>query len=470
MKLASHIRTVLSGAFLLAGCSKYTDIKTQGQLVPGQLLNYRYMLNNTPAYEVSVGIADYASDDVQYTDSSSQVQSMLGNDYYSYSINSYRWLPDIYLLTSLYYQDYNWNNMYNAVTNANIIIGEVPAASDGTQADKDALVAEALVHRADAYLCLVNTYAKPYNAATAATDLGVPLVLTQTTSQPLNRASIQAVYNQVLTDLETALRSLPATQLYNTLPSKPSAFGELARCYLYMNQYDSAALYADSALAYRSTLNDLSTITSLSGATYPLRKSDPEVLLSKIPYYGISAYSPYAMRLSDTLLNLLGTKDQRYNLFTVPAATISSLYTTAGGRFFYKDRAIGEARNLGPSVPEMMLIKAEAYARKGDVANAMTWVNKVRVKRFKAADYTALTATGTADALLKVVQEREREFFCRMLRWWDMRRLKSEAAFQATITRKINGVTYTLTPTSDRYVFRISAYDRSLSPEIEQNP
>ncbi|MBS1564220.1 MAG: RagB/SusD family nutrient uptake outer membrane protein, partial [Bacteroidetes bacterium] len=449
MKITAHILTAIA-ALLLAGCSKYTDIKTQGQLVPGQLINYRYMLNNTAGYEVSVAISDYASDDVQYVDSSSQMTSLLGSDYYGYVTNSYRWLPDIYPIGGSYYQDYNWNNMYNAVTNANIVINEVPNASDGTKAEKDAIIAEALVHRADAYLCLVNTYAKPYNASTAATDLGVPLVLIQTTSQSLNRASVQATYNQILADLKKALLSLPATQVYNTLPSKPSAFGELARCYLYMNQYDSAAVYADSALKYRSTLNDLGPITTLSSATYPVRKSDPEVLLSKTPYYNVTAYSPYAMRLSDTLLSLLGTKDQRYNLFTTAPSTISSLYTTAGGRFFYKDRAIGETRNTGPSVPEMMLIKAEAYARKGDAANAMTWVNNLRVKRFKPADYVPLTATGTADALLKVIQEREREFFCRMLRWWDMRRLKSEAAFQTTITRKVNGVTYTLAPNSDR--------------------
>jgi len=452
----------------LGGCSKYVDIKTQGSLVPGQYQNYRYLLNNTSSFENGAYVGDLAADDIQLPDSSTQMLALNnGGDYYAYWLRSYSWQPQIYTPTGLYYQDYNWYNLYNSITYANVVITEVPNVTDATNDLKSELIAEALVHRADAYMQLVNTYAKPYIAATAATDLGVPLVLKETTTQPLVRASVQDVYNQVISDLTTALPNLPVTQIFNTLPSKPSAFGELARVYLYMNRYDSAAKYADSTLYYRSVLNDLSTLTTISSTTYPIRSKDPEVLISKIAYGGITAYTPYAFRLSDTLLSVLGTKDQRYNLFTTAAATISSTYT---GRYFYKDRAMGEGRNIGPSVPEMLLIKAEYYARTGDAANAMVWVNKLRIKRFKTADYVALTATDANDALLKVIQEREREFFCRLLRWWDMRRLKSETRFQQTITRKVLGVTYTLDPNNNRYVFRISDYNIKLNPEIQQNP
>jgi len=237
-----------------------------------------------------------------------------------------------------------------------------------------------------------------------------------------------------------------------------------------MNQYDSANRYADSALSYRSTLNDLGAISAITYTNYPQRGSDPEILLSKVANYGISAYSPTAMRLSDTLLSVLKPADQRYVLFTTDASTISSLYTAAGGRFFYKDRVLGEGRNSGVSVPEMMLIKAEYYARSGDAASAISWVNKLRVKRFTAANYVALTAADANDALVKVLQERQCEFFCRLLRWWDMRRLKSEARFQHTVTRIWSGTTYTLDPNSNRYVFPIAPYNIKLNPEIQQNP
>ena len=446
------------------GCKKYVDIKTQGNLVPNQTINYRYLLNNTSSLEVIPNLSDFASADINITDAA-QMSSLIGV-YYGYYANSYTWQNVIYPLGTAYEQDGNWNSVYATITLCNTVINELPG-SDGTEADKAALTAEALVHRADAYLNLVNTYAKPYNAATAATDLGVPLLLKQTVSQSLNRATVQVIYNQVIADLTQALPSLPAVQAYNTLPSIVSAYGELARCYLYMKDYTNAAKYADEALALRSTLNDLSVLTSVTTTNYPRRIANPEILLSKVPLGGSVIYSPTALKLSDEYLALLGTDDQRYNLFTSPASTVTTAYT---GIYFSKERVTGETRNEGPSVPEMMLIKAEAFARAGDAANAMLWINKLRVKRFTAAAYVAETASSADDALVKVIDERRREFFGISLRWWDMRRLKDEALFTRTYTRVFNGATYTLAPNSDRYVFPIAAYLRQLNPELEANP
>jgi hypothetical protein len=144
------------------------------------------------------------------------------------------------------------------------------------------------------------------------------------------------------------------------------------------------------------------------------------------------------------------------------------LYT---GRFFSKER-IGnfENRNLGPSVPEMMLIKAEALARKGDISGALTKANALRQSRFTTAAYTPLTATTANEALVQVIKERQREFFCRGLRWFDMRRLKNDPLFTNTITRRFRGTTYTLEPNSNRYVFPISDYYRQFNPGITANP
>lgn len=452
-------------ALFVSGCEKYVEIKTQGNLVPSQAVNYRYLLNGTSNFESNPNLGDFASDDINIADAA-QINSLSGSLFYAYFINSYTWKPVIYTLGTTYEQDDNWNRMYNNILYCNTIIAELPAAT-GTDAEKAEMTAEAKVHRADAYLVLVNTYAKPYNSSTASTDLGVPLILTQTVSQSLNRPSVQAVYTQIIDDLTSAIPALPTSQAYNTLPSKVSAYGELARCYLYMNDYANANRYADLALSLRSTLNDLGALTSVSSANYPRRIVDPEILLSKTAFGSALSYAPTALRLSDDLLALLGTTDQRYTLFTVPASTISSTYT---GRYTYREARIGENRNVGPNVPEMMLIKAEYFARNNDAANAMLWVNNLRIKRFRPADYVALTATSPADALSKVIDERRREFFCRMLRWWDMRRLKSETAFQKTYTRTVSGVTYTLAPNSNRYVFPIAEYLTNLNPELEKNP
>lgn len=452
-------------AVAFSGCKKYVDIKTQGNLVPNQTINYRYLLNNFNTLELVPNLSDFASADINITDDA-QISALSGGLSYGYFVNTYTWQNVIYPLGTSYEQDRNWNAAYAVIMTCNTIISELPS-SDGTAADKAELTAEALVHRADTYLHLVNNYAKPYDAATAATDLGVPLILEPTISQSLSRATVKAVYDQIIADLTRALPALPETQLYNLLPSAASGYGELARTYLYMNDYVNAAKYADEALKLRSTINDLSVLTSVTTTNYPRRIADPEILLSKQPLDGTKAYTPTAFKLSDEFLAVLGTQDQRYALFTVPASTLSASYT---GRYSYKERVIGETRNEGPSVPEMVLIKAEAFARAGDAANAMLWVNKLRVKRFTASAYVPMTASSGDDALVKVIDERRREFFGIALRWWDMRRLKNEALFTRTYTRVFNGATYTLTPNSDRYVFPIAAYLKQLNPELEANP
>ncbi|KLT66759.1 RagB/SusD family nutrient uptake outer membrane protein [Pedobacter sp. BMA] len=448
-----------------AGCKKYVDIKTQGNLVPNQTINYRYLLNNTSAFENVQNLADFASSDIDINDAAQQ-NSLSGSQFYSYYTGSYNWRPVIFPFGSPYEQDQSWNTLYVAILNCNTIINELPA-SDGTATEKAALEAEALVHRADAYLCLVNTYAKPYVKSTAGSDAGVPLILVQTISQSLNRASIERVYNQITTDLLQAIPALPATQAYNTLPSKASAYGELARVYLMMADYPNALKYADEALKLRNTLIDLSSITSVNTTNYPRRIVNPEILLSKLPVGGSLTFAPTTLKLSNDFLAILGTKDQRYTLFTVPAATVSATYT---GRFFYKESVTGETRNQGVSVPEMLLIRAECLARSGDVSAALNALNMLRSKRFRPADYQPESAQNANEALVKVIDERRREFFGNMLRWWDMRRLNSEPAFQKNYTRVFGGVTYTLTPNSNRYTFPIAEYLRNLNPELEPNP
>ncbi|SEW34468.1 SusD family protein [Chitinophaga sp. YR573] len=444
---------------LTAGCSKYTDIKTQGSLIPKQTINYRYLLNGTSTFEGGGQLPDIATADVNITDSIQQA-SITGNSYYTFFKNCYNWQSPIY--ATAVDRDQDWDTYYGRIYNCNTIIAEVPSSTGSTDSVKNELIAEALVHRADAYLNLVNEYAKPYNASTASSDLGVPLLLTPSLDAKLDRATVATVYNRLEADLKSALIALPKVTAFNTLPGKAAAYSLLARLYLFMGNYTSAGSYADSALLLKSGLNDLGTISS-----YPTKLQNPEIIFGKIAYTSV-AYSPTTLRLGDELLNLLGTTDMRYVLFTADAATnLGNGYT---GRFFALERSTYQTRNIGTSVPEMMLIKAESLARSGSAGSAIDIVNQLRSKRFKAADYVALTATDANDALVQVINERRREFFCRHLPWYDQRRLKNDPLFSRTYTRTWQGITYTLDPNSNRYVFPIGQYYIGYNPEIVQNP
>ncbi|WP_343675293.1 RagB/SusD family nutrient uptake outer membrane protein [Chitinophaga sp.] len=457
---SKYISTLLLGGLALASsCSKYTDIKTQGSLIAGATDNYRYLLNYTSTFEYGEKMVDWAAADVEIADSVQQV-TIDGYSSYLYMKNVYTWKSPIYEVTTDH--DGDWDTYYGRIYNCNVIINEVPTSTGGTDSTKAELMAEALTHRADAYINLVNEYAKPYNSGTASSDLGVPLVLTPDLNQQLNRATVAAVYSRVEADLKTAVRSLPNASAYNTLPDKAAAYSLLARMYLLMSDYTNAGTYADSALLLQSTLKDLATMTS-----FPYRKSDPEIIFGKIAA-SYNTYSPNILRLSSEMLSLLGTTDQRYKWFTRDAATY--LGNGYSGRYFCMEQLNYENRNIGTSVPEMMLIKAESLARAGNAGGAMDEVNLLRQKRFAAADYVAMTATDQNDAIVKVVQERKREFMCRLLPWLDQRRLKDDPLFTKTYTRTWRGQTYTLEPSSNRYVFPIATYNINLNPEIEQNP
>lgn len=461
-----QVFNIITSIFILSavtGCKKYVDIKTQGSLVPQETLNFRYLLNSSSTFENTVRMPDLAADDANIIDSA-QMAQLVSTTTYTYFVNTYTWQPAVY--TVLGESDPEWDRMYNMIYNCNVAIAETPTSTGGTDSLKNVIIAEAKVHRADAYLTLVNMYAKPYNAATAATDEGVPLLTTPTVDAKLSRAPVANVYKLIIDDLTSIVAYLPKQNLFNTLPSRAAAFAILARANLYMGNYEQAGNWADSSLAIQNTLNNLSTLTT---STYPSRLKDPEIILSKLAYSGSYAYMPTALRLSDSLLNLLGTNDLRYNLFTLPASSFSTtLYT---GRFFSKERTGSfDTRNLGPSVPEMMLIKAEALARKGDKSGALAKANALRQNRFTTATYTPLTASTANEALVQVIKERQREFFCRGLRWFDMRRLKNDPLFTQTVTRKFRGTTYTLEPNSNRYVFPISDYYRQFNPGITANP
>lgn len=93
------------------------------------------------------------------------------------------------------------------------------------------------------------------------------------------------------------------------------------------------------------------------------------------------------------------------------------------------------------------------------------------MKRFRAADYVALTAADIQSDLLKaVIDERRREFVGTDLRWYDMRRLTLDGGYYKPVERTLNGQTYRLDANSPRFVYPINQEVLTLNPEIGQNP
>lgn len=441
-------------ALLATGCRKYVEIDQIGTRVMTYTSDYRALMDNTGEMESVCGLQIYSNDDTRILDANKQTQ--LTDIYY----NAYQWTAQYWSDTQA---DADWDRMYHTIYNCNLTLEGVLTSKKGTDADKKQIYAEAQVHRAFTYWTLVNIYAKQYDSATASTDLGVPMVVSTDLYASLKRGSVQAAYDLILNDLLSAVDALPDLADYNTRPSKAGAYAVLARVYLSVRQFDKARSYAEKALALQNGLLDLRNYQT-STASFPQRLKDPEVIFSKVSngtYQGI--------QLDTALLTLLGTKDLRYKLFVRPGSFFYPSFTGYGYWRYTYTREFSKMYQ-GPNVPEMMLIVAEAAARSNDAATAVSMLNAIRAKRFATADYSDLSAANSAEAMQLVIAERRREFFGTGLRWFDQKRLNKDAAYQVTVSRTFKGVTTTLSPNSNRYVFPIANKYILLNPEIQQNP
>src|SRR5699024_3088413 len=138
-----------------------------------------------------------------------------------------------------------------------------------SQAVKDNIRGQALFIRALQYYYLVDLFALPSGATPDDSQPGVPIQLEAVTSQDdfsqPSRSSVDEVYSQIISDLQTAQSLLPS--LANESASNPrnrankeAATALLARIALIRHDYQNAADYADSVL----TTNNLKLMNDVA--------------------------------------------------------------------------------------------------------------------------------------------------------------------------------------------------------------
>lgn len=442
------ILSYLTIVALLTSCSNYVEVDQPNVRTPKYISDYQYLLNNKSVFEPVYTLPLLSSDDIEIT--SSALMAKLTDD----NKRVYEWADYYYIGDQT---DANWINLYKQIYTANVVIDGVLSVKDGTDSQKKEIYGEALVQRAYSYLTLLNVYSPIYQPGKGDEIAGVPLLLTPDLYTSLKRPSAKTVYTQVINDIRTALPLLSTTPSNNIHPGQTAAYALLARTFLYMQQYDSAGVNAQKALDRQSTLIDLRTLTT---STLPTRLKDPEIILSK------TASFFNTLSLSPNLLALFDIKDLRYSLYTRDG---SAMYPAFTGRCFYRNKWTSEDVNVGLSVSEMMLIKAESLVRSTKYNEGIQVINDLRKYRFKTSDYTLLSASSVSDALNIVLAERRREMMGRGTRWFDQRRLCNDTGLISSVVRVVNGVTYTLDPLSNRYTYPIAQKILDLNPEIGQN-
>ncbi|QIL40389.1 RagB/SusD family nutrient uptake outer membrane protein [Pedobacter sp. HDW13] len=381
---------------------------------------------------------------------------------------AYTWQKDLLLSTD---DDSEWNAPYNYIYICNLVLDNLQAATQGDDQTRNRLKAEALTQRAYYLFTLANLYGKDYVAESAATDLSVPLMLHADLEAVAKRATVKEVYDQVINDLTAAVATtdFPDAGRNYIHPGKLASMALLARVYLFKGDYVNALKYANEVLAKKSTLFDWNVLSFSN----PLKPTAATILNNPLPQNNIeNIYSKTASNqglltrfmASSDLLSVLDQKDLRY-VFNFTRLTSTGAASTSVNPDF-----LGTTPNFSIGVPEMMLIKAECLARSGDKDGAVALLNALRVKRFKPADYVAVSATTTDDALIKVLSERRRELLFRGVRWFELKRLNRDERFRKNLSRVVSGQTYTLEANSERYLLQIAPKIIAINPLIIQNP
>ena len=395
-----------------------------------------------------------------------------------------------------------WQNYYNAINNLNIAIAGYPgivATTPQDISDMNKYKGDAFLLRAYYYDQLMLRWAKAYEPSSAATDLGVPLVLKYDPNALPPRATSKAVYDQILLDIaqaKTLLAAVPGVA-GSTRFTKDAATALEARVRLHIQDWAGAKTAADAVIAT---------------STYPLINTQAEFNsmwtndLGKEVIFQVQETAPNELGNTNSIyLGFIPTSGY-YTPDFIPSQWVVDMYDNADIRkatyFAQKTLSIQGGTYPGiylvtkypgnPSlftgattnyqqkakvfrVAELYLISAEAAVRSGAAGEAasLTTLNLLRVARGVSA-LSGLTGTSLFQA---VKDERFRELAFEGFRLDDLKRWHE--GFQRRDPQNISilntvGGTPTLTIAADdnKFVWGIPANDITINPSLkgQQNP
>ena len=451
-----HIKIYIS-LFLFGlaftSCQKFVDIKkdsSQSFIETAndcQLILDNYDLFNT-GYPIDGEISadDYYLDDTRY------------NDPYTLTIEDrilYTWRSNAIRVAAQ-----QWVGPYNKIYQANLVLEAIAKLEGKEQASVlNNLKGSALFLRAYSLWHVAQIYAKPYGT-TSNQDPGVPIHLVSDINDRPGRGTVKQTYDQIIADLTEASALLNTTSSIASRPNKVAAYAMLSRVYLAMEDYPNALTSASSALVLKPASNLINFNDLDKNSFAPFRRFNDEVIFHSVvlsqngmlePGYG---YENLAI-IAPEIISSYQDNDLRKTVYVKENTDLPTPMNT--WRFVGNyESAVGSAKLFnGLALDELLINRAECYARAGNVTSAMADLNTLLLTRWVKDSYVNMTATDAANALGKVLIERRKELLMRGTRWTDLRRLNKDTRFAKTLTRTVEGATYTLPANDSRYTLLI---------------
>lgn len=462
----------------MTGCSDYLDIKPRGYDVPHKLSHYEGLLYGAELNSLWT----YHYGTFEHTIDESGFSSFYINERYNAS-KAFLWQADIFRSDD---QCSEWNTPCSRFYTYNVIVNEVMKAEDGTEPQKMAVQSEARFMRAWFTYMMAQFFGKPYDPATSATDLCVPIITeSSTVGTDFSRRTIKEVYDYIITEMTESLPYLPKRPAHSKRIFHAAGNAMLGKVHWMMGNYDKALPYLEAAKSIldsdnnKSFINLNEIIDKESGDIYdyPTLAVSPESVFEVLSMPNLfSALAPMIFGVAhrtfrpDVIHKYFDASDYRLAFFSGVDSWMSAYANFDPQERFYTNMTSMTA-NEGITIPDVYLMYAECLAREGKLGESKQVLYELRSNRMPAEEANVPSSVSTKDDLVKfTVAERIRENFGTGINWYDMRRLWNDPLFQDMkqyYTRTDGTSTYTLT--KERLTLRIPPSVMIWNPNYIQN-
>ncbi|MBI3234941.1 MAG: RagB/SusD family nutrient uptake outer membrane protein [Bacteroidetes bacterium] len=401
---------------LFSSCRKWLEVKPEGVQLEEEAIkspeDLQRLLNS--CYDASANI---------FNGRVQQINELLGDDVNKPAVDADGFVTAVYNRQTNFFNS-TTNDIYlslnRIIFRVNFVNSKINDIAGVTEDMKTRLTAEGSFIRALCHFELVKMYAQPYGYTGDNSHLGI-VIRDKSEVSAKARSTVKEVYNFIISDLKTAVSTLPENNgLY---VDKNGAKALLAKVYFQMNDFANAALYAGEVIksgrySVDSVQNRFANASMSTESIFSFVSTSNNDNRSKsfIDQYRCDNNPNPNMTVTKYVYSLVDKDTSDIRLLNFQPLTSGPIAVT----IFNRDWG---------SVPfihytDILLLHAEALAELGtDLSTAAAEVNSIKHRAYKG-NSRDVSSTATATEIRDAARfERHLEMLCQGDRVQQLKRM-----------------------------------------------